>query len=149
MIVEGYQKQYDENLKAIEKTVLENKIKEEESIKSYKKDLMTFYKEEGIEESLYKPFIDAATKVDETGEFHIDTVYDKLMKDPKQAKDLIFFMLEKEKYLKKLGVEVKRDVEIKNMKKIKLVQEVRKPTGEVKQEEDKKGSAFDNIVIPE
>ena len=149
MIVENYQKQYDENLKVIEKTVLDNKKKEEENIKLYKKDLISFYKEEGIEETLYKPFIDAATKIDETGELHIDTVYDKLMQDPKQAKDLIFFMLEKEKYLKKLGVEVKRDVEIKNMKKIKLVQEVRKPTGEVKEEEERKGSAFDNIVIPE
>ncbi len=142
-IVEHYQNQFDENLKKLDREVAEAKIAEQNNIKEYRKNLATVYKEEGLEENLYKNFVDAATKTDKDGNLHIDTVFEKLMKDPEQAKDLIFFMLEKEKFLVKKGASIKRDVTIGSMRKIKLVQETAKTNVAPKEEEEIGTSKFD------
>ena len=71
------------------------------------------------------------------------------MKDPKEAKELVFFMLEREKYLAKRGANIKRDTEISLLRKVKLVQETSKTTTKVKEEEEDKSSPFSSIIIPE
>ena len=45
------------------------------------------------------------------------------MSDPKKAKELIYFMLDKENYLKKVTATVKKDVQLDNLKRIKIVQD--------------------------
>lgn len=144
-IVKFYQEAYDENLKKIEKQVTEDKIKEAESIKEYKKNLITLYKQDELEDSLSKVLAESATKKTSDGQLYIDTVYDEMMKDPEKAKELVFFMLEKDKYLAKKGASIKRDVQISNMKKIKLVQDTNKVVAKEKEEESK--TPFGDIVL--
>lgn len=145
-IVKYYQDSYDENLKKIEKQTAEERVKELESIKEYKKNLLNYYKEEQIEDSLSKVLAESATKKTSDGQLYIDTVYETLMKDPEKAKDLVFFMLEKDKFLAKNGATIKKEVQINNLKKIKIVQDTNKGTGAPK-EEEKVENTFGNIVL--
>lgn len=146
-IVTGLQNLYDENLKKLETETKENKIKEQEKIKEYKKNLNTLYKEEGIEDPLIKSLVDAGTKFDKDGSLYIDTVYEKLMEDPKEAKELIFFMLERDKYLAKKGASIKRDTNIENLKKIKILQDTSKQSTKVQETEETEASGFGSIVL--
>lgn len=143
-----YQKGYDDNLKEIEKQVIADRIKEQEDIKEYKKTLSSLYKEDGTGDTVAKPLIEAATKYDKSGNLHIDTVYENIMKDPKQAKDLIFFMLEKEKFLTANGATVRRETNLDTMRRIKLVQETAK-VATTQKEEEKKPIGFGSIVLGE
>lgn len=145
-IVDYYQKDYDDNLKEIEKQVIADRAKEQEEIKEYKKTLSSLYKEDGTGEAVAKPLVDAATKYDKSGNLHIDTVYEKIMKDPKQAKDLIFFMLEKEKFLTANGATVRRETNLDTMRRIKLVQETAKVASAPK-DEKKEVAGFGAIVL--
>lgn len=145
-IVKFYQESYDENLKKLEKQTAQDRVKEQESIKEYKKNLQTSYKEEGLEDSLSKVLAESATKKTSDGQLYIDTVYEELMKDPQKAKDLVFFMLEKDKYLAKNGASVKREVNISNLKKIKLIQDTNKVSNKII-EEEKSNSPFGDIVL--
>jgi len=45
------------------------------------------------------------------------------MSDPKKAKDLLYFMLDKENYLKKATASTKKDVHLDTLKRIKIVQD--------------------------
>lgn len=144
-IVKFYQESYDTNLKEIEKKTAEERTKELESIKEYKKSLVTLYKEEELEDSLGKVLAESATKKTADGQLYIDTVYEEIMKDPQKAKDLVFFMLEKDKFLAKRGASIKKEVTINNMKKIKLVQDNTKTVAP--KEEEKENSPFGDIIL--
>jgi hypothetical protein len=149
-IVAGYQSLYEENLSKLEKETAELQKKELEEIKEYKKSLNTFYKEDGLEDVISKSLVDAATKIDnKSGQLYIDTVYEDIMKDPAKAKDLIFFMLERDKFLSKKGASVKRETDIKHLRNIKIVQETSKQSNVTKQEEEKVTNNFSDIVIQE
>lgn len=148
-IVELHQENFKKDLKRIEKETEELQKEERENAKIYKKSLHTLYKEEGIEDSLSKVLVEAGTKYDDkTGQLYIDTVYEKLMEDPTKAKDLIFFMLEQEKFLAKKGVSAKTEVEMKNLRKFKIARETGKTaTTEVKKEENKDKSIFSTVEL--
>jgi len=143
-----YQKNYDDNLKDIEKQTIADRVKEQEEIKEYKKTLSSLFKEDGTGDAVAKPLIEAATKYDKSGNLHIDTVYESIMKDPKQAKDLIFFMLEKEKFLTANGATIRRATNLDTMRRIKLVQETAKVTSPAK-EKEKEVAGFGSIVLGE
>lgn len=122
-IVEYQRVQFYNNLKNREKQILEEKAKEQETIKEYRKTLSSELKQEGLSENLTRKFVDVATKTDSTGNYEIDTIYDEWMSDPKKAKELIYFMLDKENYLKKATATVKKDVQLDTLKRIKIVQD--------------------------
>lgn len=122
-IVDYQRSQFYENLKNREKEILEEKAKEQENLKTYRKNLISELKQEGLSETLTKKFVDVATKTDKSGNYEIDTIYDEWMSDPKKAKELIYFMLDKDNYIKKVTANVKKDVQLDNLKRIKLVQD--------------------------
>lgn len=122
-IVEYQRNQFYTNLKNREEKILADKAKEQETIKEYRKNLSAELKQEGLSENLTRKFVDVATKTDSTGNYEIDTIYDEWMSDPKKAKELIYFMLDKENYLKKVTAAVKKDVHLDNLKRIKIVQD--------------------------
>lgn len=122
-IVEYQRNQFYTNLKNREEQIVAEKAKEQETVKEYRKNLASELKQEGLSENLTRKFVDVATKTDKTGNYEIDTIYDEWMSDPKKAKELIYFMLDKENYLKKVTATVKKDVQLDNLKRIKIVQD--------------------------
>lgn len=133
-IVEYQRNQFYENLKNREQQILAEKAKEQETLKEYRKNLTAELKQEGLSETLTRKFVDVATKTDKTGNYEIDTIYDEWMSDPKKAKELIYFMLDNESYLKKVTSSVKKDVQLDNLKRIKLVQDSSKVEKQKKEE---------------
>lgn len=133
-IVDYQRGQFYENLKNREQQILAEKAKEQETLKEYRKNLTAELKQEGLSENLTRKFVDVATKTDKTGNYEIDTIYDEWMSDPKRAKELIYFMLDKENYLKKVTSSVKKDVQLDTLKRIKIVQDGSKVEKQKKEE---------------
>lgn len=133
-IVEYQRNQFYENLKNREQQILAEKAKEQETLKEYRKNLAAELKQEGLSENLTRKFVDVATKTDKTGNYEIDSIYDEWMSDPKKAKELIYFMLDKENYLKKVTSSVKKDVQLDTLKRIKIVQDGSKVEKQKKEE---------------
>ena len=133
-IVEYQRNQFYDNLKNREREIVREKANEQERIKEYRKNLSSELKQEGLSENLTRKFVDVATKTDKTGNYEIDTIYDEWMSDPKKAKDLLFFMLDKENYLKKVTSEVKKGVQLDTLKKIKIVQDTTRVDKQKKEE---------------
>lgn len=133
-IVDYQRQQFYKGLENKEQELIENQKQEQDRIKEYRKGLSLEFKEEGVSESLARKFVDVATKKDENGSFEIDNIYEEWMNDPKRAKELIQFMLDKETYIKKVTSETKKNVQLDNLKKIKIVQDTTK-VSRTKQEE--------------
>lgn len=147
-IVEYQRTQFYENLKNREQQILAEKAKEQENLKDYRKNLTTALKQEGLSENLTRKFVDVATKTDKTGNYEIDSIYDEWMSDPEKAKELIYFMLDKENYLKKVTASVKKDVQLDNLKRIKIVQDSSKVEKQ-KKEETSPITPFESINFDE
>ena len=133
-IVDYQRNQFYTNLKNREAQIVAEKAREQETIKEYRKNLASELKQEGLSENLTRKFVDVATKTESTGNYEIDTIYDEWMSDPKKAKELIYFMLDKDNYIKKVTANVKKDVQLDNLKRIKIVQDSSKVEKQKKEE---------------
>jgi hypothetical protein len=147
-IVEYQRNEFYSNLKNREQEIIKEKANEQERIKEYRKALSSELKQEGLSENLAKKFVDVATKTDKTGNYEIDTIYDEWMSDPKKAKDLLFFMLDKDNYIKKVTSEVKKGVQLDTLKKIKIVQDTTR-VDKQKKEETSPITPFETINFEE
>lgn len=147
-IVEYQRNEFYNNLKNREQEIIKEKANEQERIKEYRKALSSELKQEGLSENLAKKFVDVATKTDKTGNYEIDTIYDEWMSDPKKAKDLLFFMLDKDNYIKKVTSEVKKGVQLDTLKKIKIVQDTTR-VDKQKKEETSPITPFETINFEE
>lgn len=133
-IVDYQRQQFYKGLENKEQELINDQKEEQERIKEYRKGLAQEFKVEGVSESLTKKFVDVATKKDQNGAFEIDNIYEEWMNDPKKARELIQFMLDKDTYIKKVTSETKKNVQLENLKKIKIVQDTTK-VSRTKQEE--------------
>ena len=92
-------------------------------------------KEQKLPETLSKRLIDLATKENSEGELLIDEMYNKVMQDPKEAKEVILFLADREAYLKTKMLETKKEVELTTFKKFNLIKDkVKKAPQEEKTE---------------
>jgi len=139
-IVEFQKNQFHENIKNQEQAVQKEKLAEQEKIKSYRKDLMTEFKSEEMTEGIAKKFVDVATKYNQDGDLEIDTIYDEWMSDPKKAKELIYFMLDKDGYLKKATNETKRATHQEVLKKVHILRDTTKTTKQKEEDTAPKGN---------
>lgn len=133
-IVDYQRQQFYKGLENKEKELLESQKQEEERIKQYRKGLASEFKGEGLSDTLTRKFVDVATRKDENGAFEIDNIYEEWMNDPKKARELIQFMLDKETYIKKVTSETKKNVQLDNLKKVKIVQDTTKVSRAKKEE---------------
>lgn len=142
-IVKHYQTAYDQHLEKTAADLQEQKQKEIQEEKEYRSSLSKLYKEQELPDTLSKKLVDIATKRNSEGEYEVDSIYEKLMKDPEQAKDIIFFLTDKEKYLQLNGLDIKRKTNMGTMKTISIIpkDKIKKTTTEI--EEPKTGFAFD------
>ena len=143
-IVEFQRNQFYAGLENKEHELQQEKINEQERIKQYRKDLTVSLKGDGLNESTVRKFVDLATKTTKNGSFEIDEVYEEWMTNPEKAKELIFFLLDKETYLKKVTGEVKKNVQLDNLKKIRIIQDNSKVSKQ-KKEEDSPITVFEQL----
>lgn len=122
-IVQYHQKSYSEKLQKIETDLVAEREAERERLKTYKTQLSKEYKEQKLPETLSKRLIDLATKENSEGELLIDEMYNKVMQDPKEAKEVILFLADREAYLKTKMLETKKEVELTTFKKFNLIKD--------------------------
>ena len=140
-IVEYYQNDYTEKLKKISADLETEQKAEIERVKNYRSELSKIYKEASLPESQIKKLVDLATKPTQSGSYTIDDMYEKVMEDPKQAQELIFFLADKEKYLQEKMKQTKIQTQVQNMRVINRIpkESVKKTATE---EEAQKSSGF-------
>lgn len=143
-IVDYQRQQFYKGLENKEQELIAEQKEEVERIKEYRKGLTSEFKQEGVSETLTRKFVDVATKKDQNGSFEIDNIYEDWMNDPKRAKELIQFMLDKETYIKRVTSETKKNVQLENLKKIKIVQDTTK-VSRTKQEESSAISPLESL----
>ena len=122
-IVKYRQKDYSDKLQKIETDLVAEREAERERLKTYKTQLSKEYKEQKLPETLSKRLIDLATKENSEGELLIDEMYNKVMQDPKEAKEVILFLADREAYLKTKMLETKKEVELTTFKKFNLIKD--------------------------
>lgn len=143
----NYQKQqFKKRLEDEANNLAQEKVKEQEKIKSYKKDLSKEFKEAGIlEESVVKKYVEVATRYTNDGELEVDSIYQKMMEDPKQAKDLIHFMLDKENYLKTVSSAIKKETQKSLMRQVNIIRDTSKTTKSEEISNDKPKSDLEKL----
>lgn len=143
-IVEGYQTAYTNNLKEVAKTLEADKKAEQERLKTYRADLLKSYKEQNVPEALTKKLVDSATKENQDGTFGVDGIYEKLMEDPKEAKEIIFFLMDREKYLQEKMKETKIQTQLQGMRVINRIPKTAEKKSTTEETvETKSGFTFD------
>lgn len=145
-VVEQYREGYKNHLSSIEKEAEEAKKQEEESRKVYRKDLTTQYKDEGFPEPLVKKLVDATTKPDQDGELPVDKVYEQLMKDPKEAKEVALFLLNRQEYLNRVKAPVKKEADVNFLKKLNIARKTA-PSKNSQKEEDTPNNFFETLTF--
>ena len=125
-VVEWQREQFRNNLKAKEEEVLAEKAKEAENLKVYRKDINSEFKGLGISENLSKKFTDLATKYDNSGELEVDKKYDELMRDPKEAVNLIQYMYDRDNFIKRITADIKRNVTLDLASKANVIKITKK-----------------------
>jgi len=119
--VKLWHEDYDNRLKKISEDLEAEKVAEQEKQKEYKSNLNKLAKEAQYPDTLVKKLVDLGTKKTENGNIASDELYEKLIEDPKEALELIFFMADKEKYLAEKMKEVKRTTQLDGMRKISRI----------------------------
>jgi len=119
--VKLWHEDYDNRLKKIAEDLEAEKVAEQERQKEYKANLNKLAKEAQYPDTLVKKLVDLGTKKTENGNIASDELYEKLIEDPKEALELIFFMADKEKYLAEKMKEVKRTTQLDGMRKISRI----------------------------
>lgn len=119
--VKLWHEDYDSRLKKVSEDLEAEKVAEQERQKEYKSNLNKLAKEAQYPDTLVKKLVDLGTKKTENGNIASDELYEKLIEDPKEALELIFFMADKEKYLAEKMKEVKRTTQLDGMRKISRI----------------------------
>lgn len=149
-IVTWQREQYKQRILDEKKAVEDAKQAEQERIKTYKKDLSKVFKEDGLEDAAVRKFTDVATRYTKDGDLEIDSVYNKLMEDPNEAKHIIHFLLDRNNYLEKVSAETKKEVHKNVLRKVNIIRDNSKTTTKKETEEDKStNNFFDNLTFQE
>lgn len=119
-VVEFHQKAFTENLENVNKQLIEDSRVEAENVKRHYQELIKTYKEIGVPDADAKKYANSAIK-EIGGQYEVDNKFEEIMKDPKQAAELIFFMFEKDKYKKAQGIQTKVQIQENVLRQINRI----------------------------
>lgn len=120
-IVGYHQSNYDKHLAETEEALKQEKVREQEQLKVYRTSLSKGYKDLGIQDNQVKKLVDLATRENNEGVLEVDSLYEKMMENPETAQELIYFLADKENYLKLKSLDIKRKDNIQTYKTISFV----------------------------
>lgn len=120
-IVEGYQTDYDNKLAEKLETIKKENAERLNKDKEFSKSLEEIYNKYDLDSKMAKKFSTLGTKRTKEGDFELDSLYAEKMEKPDEAAELIWFMNDKEGYLKSKMAEGKIKSEKEHLKKISLV----------------------------
>lgn len=116
---EKLEEAFNKHIESIEQAALKERAANEEALKTYRKELKEgMAKKFELNETTLKKLTDAASKLNPDGKFELDVLYNKVRKDPKEAADLVYFLLDKENYLKEVSKESTKAEKVKMFTKL-------------------------------
>lgn len=125
-IVQEYQNTYDNNLNQKLEQLKLQKAEQVKKDKEFSKNLEEVYKQYNLDPKLTKKFSTLGTKRNETGDFELDTIYSEKLEKPEEAAELIFFLTDKEGYLKSKMIDTKISTQKENLRRINLIKDRQK-----------------------
>jgi len=120
-IVEGYQNTYDKNLSTKLEELKSQRVEREVKDKEFNKTLEEIYKTYELDSKMAKKFSSLGTKRTNEGDFELDAIYAEKMEKPEEAAELIFFLNDKEGYLKSKMSETKIKSEKEHLRRINVL----------------------------
>jgi hypothetical protein len=103
----------------------DKKTEEVEAHKTYLNTLKEQYKDVDLKPALKNKFLQLANR-DDKGEIEAINLVREQLKDPAQAKELLYFIAEREAYKKSIGIESKKTTNLDTFKKINIIKDRQK-----------------------
>jgi len=143
-IIDNVNKQFDNYVAAEEKKIEQKAETEKAEAAQYRKDLTKSFKEAEFKDNDVKRYVDLATKKDKDGNYAVDTLFNEYMEDPKKAVQLVAFLDDPDKFLKRYKDTAKTEATKEHLRTIKLIQnkDRKAPIEEIKKEKT-------NEIIPD
>lgn len=102
----------------------EDVVKRQEMEKTYKKTLKSELGSQfELADNIKNKIVDMSTKKDEAFGFGINSVYSEKMKDPKQAAELVLFLLDREEFIKQITNKKLTEARLETARKIRIVRD--------------------------
>lgn len=120
-IIGGYQSEYDNNLSTKLEEIKAQNIERESKDKEFNKTLEEIYKNYNLDSKMAKKFSSLGTKRTNEGDFELDAIYAEKMEKPDEAAELIFFLNDKEGYLKSKMADTKINTEKEHLRRINVL----------------------------
>lgn len=120
-IVTAYQKDYDNKLESKLEELKTKKTEQAKKDKETTKRLEEIYKESKLDEKLARRLSTLGTKRNKEGDYELDNLYTERLENPEEAAELIFFLNDKEGYLKSKMAATRIATQKENLKSIKLI----------------------------
>ena len=138
-VVEFHQKAFTDNLEKVNKQLVEDNKVEAENLKKHYQELIKTYKELGVPDTDAKKYATSSIK-EVNGQYEVDEKFEEIMRDPKQAAELIFFMFERDKYKKAQGIQTKIATQESVLRQINRIPKTISET--IKEKEEQTGFSF-------
>lgn len=114
---------YREFLESKSKEAIAEKQREAERKKAYKTSLRDVYRGKELKDAKIKTYIDSFVNIDKDGLNNFDRQLSNMLSNPKDAADLIQFVIDKDTYLSTVSTKVKNSNNVNNFRKIKIVKD--------------------------
>lgn len=144
-IVDWHKSNYANRIKNIDSQLEEERKKEEENLKTYRKTLLSEFKY--LDENVAKKFTDSATKKNKNGDYDIDLIFEEKMKDPKTATRLIHFLLDEESFIKNASSSKEKQVYANMLKKLNIIRDTSKVSNKKEEKVEEENPLLDNIIL--
>lgn len=133
-IVGKYQSEYDKKLETQLEAIKQEKAVKKQKDKEFTKSLEEIYSQYELDQNLAKKFASLGTKRNQQGDFELDTIYGEKLEDPKEAAELIFFLTDKEGYLKSKMSSAKIENQKEQLRRINILKGKNKKEGDSEQQ---------------
>jgi hypothetical protein len=120
-IIGGYQSEYDNKLSTKLEEIKAHNIERENKDKEFNKSLEEIYKNYNLDSKMAKKFSSLGTKRTSEGDYELDSLYAEKMEKPNEAAELIFFLNDKEGYLKSKMADTKINTEKEHLRRINVL----------------------------
>lgn len=131
-------------LDAMEAKSAEDKVKREEAIKQYRKNLKDTISTFNVKDTIKNKIVDMSTKRGQDQQFDIDKMYNEIRLDHQRFAELALYMLDREAFIKQVSQKAVIDEKKSTMKKLSLI-----PTKQRKTTTNNKSSDSNEVTLDE
>jgi len=108
-------------MSAMDDKAADDKVKHEQALKQYRKDIKSSVADYNIKESLKSRIVEIATKKGENNSYELDALYNEIRLNPEKAAEMALYMIDRESFVKKVSEKAVIAEKKKTFKKLNLI----------------------------